>query len=71
MNRERLQLKFTDENSKDFSLSVANFKSNLNKETVQTVAAEMIAANVLANDNALAKQLKEANIVTVSINKLV
>lgn len=67
MKSERLQLKFKDENEKDFSISFADFKENISKEELDSITADIIDSKTLSSKDALAKEFKEANIITITV----
>lgn len=70
MKSERLQLKFKDENEKDFSISFADFKENISKEELDSITADIIDSKTLSSKDALAKEFKEANIITITVQPI-
>lgn len=69
--RERLQVTFVDENNKDFSMSFSDFADSISLADLEQISTEIIDSKALRSKDALAKEFKEAKVITVSERKIV
>ena len=71
MENRRLQLKFENEDSKAFSISLQDFKSGLTADNVKDAAGKNLSSTILEYKGKPAKSLVGANVITIETSKLV
>lgn len=69
-SRDRLQVTFVDENGKEFNMSFADFKKDIALSELQDITTEIIESKALRSKDALAKEFKKAQVITVSVKEI-
>ena len=70
MNK-RLQLKFENEDKEAFSISMKDYKADISAEEVKEASSKILASNALAHKGKKVTGLVEANVITITTEKLV